>query len=105
MDIGGGRGKFLAHLLRRYPQACGMLFDLETVVHQQEWLALEETRDRCHLIAGSFFDFCPKGMMAIFSGKERTRAEFETMLAAQGFAITSIKESKTGLSIIEVTKR
>lgn len=54
-DIGGGQGILLSTLLEKYPKLTGILFDSEEVI--QEVTA----RDRCQLVAGSFFETVPEG--------------------------------------------
>ncbi len=56
IDVGGGYGKVLVALLRRYPQMQGILFDNSQVIHEvqtrKESLSSEK---RCQLVAGDFF--------------------------------------------------
>lgn len=55
-DIGGGRGSFLAKLLRKYPYLKGMLYDLPVVINNTDKLLLDDAQNRVELQAGSFFD-------------------------------------------------
>lgn len=63
VDIGGGEGHLLATLLRRHPEAHGVLFDLEKVVAG----ALPELQpggalaDRCQIIGGDCREWLPEG--------------------------------------------
>lgn len=59
-DIGGGRGAFLAAILRAHPQCRGMLFDQPHVVAGAAPL-LDEVgvADRCEIVAGDFFAGVP----------------------------------------------
>jgi hypothetical protein len=56
VDVGGGRGAFLAALLGRHPGMRGVLFDLPHVVQAPPDLA-----DRLTVVTGSFFDSVPPG--------------------------------------------
>ena len=62
VDVGGGQGFLLTAILRRYPGAKGMLFDLPQVIEQAKGV-LEEASvaDRCELVSGSFFELVPGG--------------------------------------------
>jgi len=158
-DIGGGRGSFLAKLLRKYIHVTGLLYDLPVVINNSQKLLLEDTQDRVELKAGSFFDEIPAGadayilkrvlhdwnddecrqilaqckkamnsasklyvidavlpddnsahigkdidifLMAIFSGKERTKTEFEELFASAGLSIKEIHATSSYISIIEL---
>jgi hypothetical protein len=60
VDVGGGTGAMLASLLRRHPQARGVLVDLPgTVARAGE--VLEDVVDRVTLEGQSFFDPLPAG--------------------------------------------
>jgi O-methyltransferase domain/Dimerisation domain len=62
VDVGGGRGKLLATILRRHPRLRGVLFDLPHVVEGARALLLAEgVADRCQLVGGSFFESVPGG--------------------------------------------
>ena len=62
VDVGGGSGELLAHVLARHRSLCGILFDLPqgldgaTAVLEQAGVAA-----RCTRVAGSFFDGVPDG--------------------------------------------
>jgi hypothetical protein len=61
-DIGGGRGSFLAELLRAHPHCRGILFDQPQVVeHAGPILAAAGVAERCRLAGGSFFESVPSG--------------------------------------------
>jgi SAM-dependent methyltransferase len=62
IDVGGGQGLLLAAILRRYPEARGVLFDLPHVLDQPKEL-LEEAgvADRCSVVDGDFFQSVPSG--------------------------------------------
>ncbi|MEV0587180.1 methyltransferase [Nonomuraea sp. NPDC050310] len=60
VDVGGGTGGFLAHLLRTHPHLRGTLVDLpETAARGREHLA--GLGDRCTVSGQSFFDPLPAG--------------------------------------------
>lgn len=64
-DIGGGQGRFLSAILRRYPDSHGVLFDLETAIATAPpVLEAQGVADRVELVAGSFFDSVPSGVDA-----------------------------------------
>lgn len=60
VDVGGGSGELLAHLLVAHPRSNGVLFDLAHALEDApavlERAAVEH---RCELVAGSFFDGVP----------------------------------------------
>jgi len=62
VDVGGGSGELLAHLLAAHPRSSGVLFDLEHALKDAP-AVLERAAlgDRCELVAGSFFDGVPAG--------------------------------------------
>ena len=62
VDVGGGQGAFLGRILAQYPAMRGILFDQPHVVaHAEGPLRAAGVRDRCDLVAGSFFDAVPVG--------------------------------------------
>jgi DNA-binding HxlR family transcriptional regulator len=62
MDIGGGKGHFLAAILRAHPHLRGMLLELDHVLPgAQDFLAAEGVADRCELIPGDYFKHVPGG--------------------------------------------
>ena len=62
VDVGGGRGALLAHILRHNPASSGVLFDQPHVVETAEELLREQgVADRCRVEAGSFFESVPGG--------------------------------------------
>ncbi len=61
-DIGGGRGTFLATLLKAYPGMTGVLFDMPQVVERAgPILEGAGVGGRCRCVGGSFFESVPKG--------------------------------------------
>lgn len=62
VDIGGGRGTFLATLLKAYPTMKGILFDMPQVVeHAGAILESEGVVERCQRVGGNFFESIPNG--------------------------------------------
>jgi SAM-dependent methyltransferase len=60
VDVGGGSGAFLAHLLARHRRLHAVLFDLPHVVARAPAvMARAGVADRCEIVAGSFFDAVP----------------------------------------------
>lgn len=60
VDVGGGNGLALAAILRRHPEARGVLFDLPDVAKRAgEVVARGGVSDRCRIAAGDFFDSVP----------------------------------------------
>jgi hypothetical protein len=56
VDVGGGTGTLLAHVLAHHPGATGVLFDLAEVID-----AAAAGDPRCRLVAGDFFSSVPRG--------------------------------------------
>ncbi|XXX71705.1 methyltransferase [Sorangium sp. So ce134] len=62
VDVGGGRGHFLAAILRANPGLEGVLVDLPPVLPQAEaYLDAAGVRARCSLVAADFFEAVPPG--------------------------------------------
>jgi hypothetical protein len=62
VDVGGGRGGFLASILTRWPEVRGVVLDLPHVVAGAgELLAGQGVAERCRIAPGSFFDEVPAG--------------------------------------------
>ena len=59
VDVGGGRGGFIAAVLRAHPGVRGVLYDLPDVVSDAGYLAAAGVADRCEIIGGSFFESVP----------------------------------------------
>ena len=60
VDVGGGEGNLLSHILATVPAARGVLLDLPGTVPRPEALPAA-VRDRFELIAGDFFQSVPSG--------------------------------------------
>jgi len=61
VDVGGGQGGLIAHLLQNNPQASGIVFDLPHVVEGAGAGFDENLRSRCRFVGGSFFETVPEG--------------------------------------------
>jgi hypothetical protein len=62
IDVGGGRGAFVAALLDRWPNVRGVVFDQSHVVSgAYELLRHAGVESRCQVASGSFFDTVPAG--------------------------------------------
>ncbi len=60
VDVGGGRGSLLAGILKAYPAARGVLFDLPAVVADASAvLVAAGVAERCRVVGGSFFESVP----------------------------------------------
>lgn len=60
IDIGGGSGGLLKRILQKYPELCGTLFDLPSVIeHTKESCKEENIIQRCSMVAGDFFEGVP----------------------------------------------
>jgi hypothetical protein len=60
-DVGGGRGGFIAEVLKAHPGVRGVLYDLAEVVCEPTYLAAAGVADRCEVIPGDFFSSVPSG--------------------------------------------
>ena len=62
VDVGGGRGTFLAAILSAHPGLHGILLDLERVVASaQEYLSANGVASRSEVVVGDFFKAVPPG--------------------------------------------
>jgi ubiquinone/menaquinone biosynthesis C-methylase UbiE len=62
VDVGGGRGQFLAAVLQANPTMQGVLFELPSVLAQAGNRMTEQGLDaRCSLLPGDFFETVPSG--------------------------------------------
>ena len=67
MDVAGGHGYFLCQALQRHPQMKGILLDQPSVVEGAKCVLCDmRMEDRCHPIAGNFFEHVPAGADAYF---------------------------------------
>jgi hypothetical protein len=61
VDVGGGHGGLMIHVLRSNPDARGIVFDLPHVVDAAVAACDDTLRNRCQFVGGSFFDTIPAG--------------------------------------------
>lgn len=61
IDVGGGRGGFIAEVLKANPGLRGLLYDEPHVVKQPVDLQGSGVADRCQIVAGNFFESVPAG--------------------------------------------
>jgi hypothetical protein len=62
VDVGGGHGRLVAHLLKRFNRLRGIVFDQPHVVGgATEFLAAQHLADRCQAIGGDFLKSVPPG--------------------------------------------
>ncbi len=61
VDVGGGRGGFIAEVLKAQPGAKGVLYDQPAVVREASYLRAAGVADRCDIVPGSFFLSVPGG--------------------------------------------
>ncbi|QDT29192.1 methyltransferase [Gimesia panareensis] len=60
VDVGGGNGSNLIHILQKYPDMQGILFDLPHVVERaQPHIEQAGVDDRCEMVGGNFFESVP----------------------------------------------
>lgn len=62
VDVGGGRGTFLAAVLRAHPGLRGILVDLDRVADTaRQFLTVNGVSGRCEVVVGDFFTAVPPG--------------------------------------------
>jgi O-methyltransferase domain/Dimerisation domain len=61
VDVGGGRGGFLAEILKAHRNPRGILYDQPQVVAHPDYLTKAGIADRCDVIGGNFFESVPTG--------------------------------------------
>jgi hypothetical protein len=61
IDLGGGRGGFIAEVLRANPGLRGVLYDEPHVVSRPTDLQESEVARRCQIVPGNFFESVPAG--------------------------------------------
>lgn len=162
IDVGGGKGSFVAEIVEKNAGSKGMVYDLPHVIDRaRAYLEERGLSARCDTQAGSFFDRVPEGgdayllrhvihdwrdpeagkilqkcraamnpkarlfiveavipegpewsssklldlnMLVICAGQERTAAEFNTLLAHNGFKMEAVHETKAPrVSLIEAS--
>jgi len=159
VDVGGSHGRLLIELLRRHPEARGIVFDLpETAAQAASIITKSQVSGRIEASGGDFFEAVPAGgdlyllkqilhdwnddecirilssirraiadngrlaiiefflpdkpennlgfamdiqMLALSTGRERTAAELEALLAASRFRLDRVSENPGGPSVVE----
>jgi len=61
VDVGGGHGWLLTHILHNHPNVRGILFDTTATVEQAKEQLSSELKERGDLVGGSFFESVPAG--------------------------------------------
>lgn len=62
VDVGGGTGMLLAHILKRHTSARGTIVEMPYVVQEaREKLAAQGLSERCEAVVGDFFSTSPQG--------------------------------------------
>jgi hypothetical protein len=62
VDLGGGHGHLMGHILERFPEMRGIVYDMPHVVNGAEsHIAGLGLADRCQAVAGDFFTSVPGG--------------------------------------------
>ncbi|WP_257448002.1 acetylserotonin O-methyltransferase [Archangium lipolyticum] len=62
VDVAGGQGSFLVHVLSAHPQLRGVLFELPPVIEEaRSTIEKSGVAGRCTLLGGSFFESVPSG--------------------------------------------
>jgi SAM-dependent methyltransferase len=62
IDVGGGNGSVSAAILKLHPHVEAVIYDQPQVLPAADaYLSKAGVRDRCHLVAGSFFESVPEG--------------------------------------------
>jgi SAM-dependent methyltransferase len=62
VDVGGGKGRLLATILKAYPQSSGLLYELAPAIAEaRELITAEGLANRCDIVEGDFFNDIPAG--------------------------------------------
>jgi hypothetical protein len=72
VDVGGGRGGFLAEILKAYRSPHGVLYDQPQVVAHPDYLTKAGVADRCDIVSGNFFESVPIGQISTCSNASCT---------------------------------
>jgi SAM-dependent methyltransferase len=59
VDVGGGRGGFIAEVLNAYPATKGVLYDRADVLEHATYVMAAGVQDRCEFVGGDFFMSVP----------------------------------------------
>ncbi len=99
VEIGGGRGGFLAEILKAHKEPRGVLFDRPEVVANPTHLSRAGVLDRCEIVGGSFREFVPAGADAYVLKRVLMDWEDEDAIAVLGLCRDAMAE---GASILAV---
>jgi len=88
MDVGGGRGGFLAAVLTAHPQLRGMLYDRPEVVNNATYLHAADVLTRCPTQGGDFFGSIPAGGDAYVFKRVYTTGMMRGVCRCSGCAAT-----------------
>lgn len=62
VDVAGGQGTLISHILKANPTMQGVLFDLpQTIERAKPFIEAQGVSDRCELVSGNFFESVPTG--------------------------------------------
>ena len=61
VDVGGGKGSFLATILTKHTNTNGVLYDQAKIVNEPDEMINNLDSDRCQVISGNFFEEVPQG--------------------------------------------
>ncbi|MFQ5899851.1 MAG: methyltransferase [Candidatus Methylomirabilia bacterium] len=61
VDVGGGRGGFIAEVLKAHPSPTGILYDRPEVVVEPTYPRAAGVIERCKVIGGNFWESVPRG--------------------------------------------
>ena len=59
LDVGGGRGGFIAEVLKAHPTVRGVLYDQPHVVRNATYVAPPDVAARCEIVSGDMFASVP----------------------------------------------
>jgi hypothetical protein len=161
-DIGGGHGILISSVLKKYPDAKGILFDQPQVVAGADSPQREGVADRTEIVAGDFFKEVPVeadvylmkhilhdwsddeslqilknvaenaktgaklllvesvveeqdvpslsgimdlNMLAMTTGRERTAAEYASLLERAGFGFVDVHDTPSPMQLIEGVRK
>ena len=61
VDVGGGKGNFLASILSKHVNTKGILYDQAEIVKEPVDIIRANTPERCEIMSGNFFESVPTG--------------------------------------------
>ncbi|GAC1651075.1 MAG: hypothetical protein NVS9B11_23800 [Candidatus Dormibacteraceae bacterium] len=109
VDLGGGNGALLSHILPTCPNTRGITFDLDHVTARAKEFLSMKPDGRVLTIetvippgnAPSPGKFLDVNMLVMTGGRERTEAEYRALYKAAGFELTRIVPAHPSAAIIE----